>query len=49
MIACDGESARRHRRAAELDMLGDLAWIMCVAAATTVLFQRLHQPVVLGY
>jgi monovalent cation:H+ antiporter-2, CPA2 family len=32
-----------------LDMLGDLAWIMCVAAATTVLFQRLHQPVVLGY
>jgi CPA2 family monovalent cation:H+ antiporter-2 len=32
-----------------LDMLGDLAWIMCVAAATTVLFQRLRQPVVLGY
>jgi CPA2 family monovalent cation:H+ antiporter-2 len=32
-----------------LDMLTDLAWIMCVAAATTVLFQRLHQPVVLGY
>ena len=32
-----------------LDMLSDLAWIMCVAAATTVLFQRLRQPVVLGY
>lgn len=27
----------------------DLALIMCVAAVTTVLFQRLRQPVVLGY
>jgi CPA2 family monovalent cation:H+ antiporter-2 len=26
-----------------------LAIVMCVAAVTTVLFQRLHQPVVLGY
>lgn len=27
----------------------DLAVVLCVAAVTTVLFQRLHQPVVLGY
>jgi CPA2 family monovalent cation:H+ antiporter-2 len=32
-----------------LDVLTDLAVIMCVAALTTVLFQRLRQPVVLGY
>ncbi|HVZ88198.1 MAG TPA: cation:proton antiporter [Polyangia bacterium] len=31
------------------DLLTDLALIMCVAAATTALFQRLRQPVVLGY
>jgi monovalent cation:H+ antiporter-2, CPA2 family len=31
------------------DMLRDLATIMCVAAVTTVLFQRIRQPVVLGY
>ena len=31
------------------DMLRDLATIMCVAAVTTVLFQRIKQPVVLGY
>ncbi len=29
--------------------LTNLAVVLCVAAATTVLFQRLHQPVVLGY
>ena len=33
----------------EIDMLSDLAVIMCVAAVTTVLFQRIRQPVVLGY
>jgi CPA2 family monovalent cation:H+ antiporter-2 len=33
----------------EIDMLSDLAVIMCVAAVTTVLFQRIKQPVVLGY
>jgi CPA2 family monovalent cation:H+ antiporter-2 len=27
----------------------DLALVLCVAAVTTALFQRLHQPVVLGY
>src|SRR3954470_6610005 len=32
-----------------VDLLTDLALILCVAAATTVLFQRLRQPVVLGY
>jgi monovalent cation:H+ antiporter-2, CPA2 family len=32
-----------------LDILGALAVILCVAAVTTVLFQRIHQPVVLGY
>lgn len=32
-----------------LDLLTDLALIMCVAAVTTALFQRLRQPVVLGY
>lgn len=29
--------------------LPSLALVLCVAAVTTVLFQRLHQPVVLGY
>ena len=29
--------------------LTNLAVVLCVAAATTVLFQRLRQPVVLGY
>ena len=32
-----------------LDILTALALILCVAAVTTVLFQRIHQPVVLGY
>lgn len=32
-----------------LDLLTDLAVIMCVAALTTIVFQRLKQPVVLGY
>jgi CPA2 family monovalent cation:H+ antiporter-2 len=31
------------------DMLTDLAAILCVAALTTVIFQRIKQPVVLGY
>lgn len=31
------------------DLLTDLAIILCVAAVTTVVFQRLRQPVVLGY
>ncbi|HVV52663.1 MAG TPA: cation:proton antiporter, partial [Polyangia bacterium] len=34
---------------ATLDLLTELALIMCVAAVTTALFQRLRQPVVLGY
>ena len=29
--------------------LESLALVLCVAAVTTVIFQRLHQPVVLGY
>src|SRR5262245_54875227 len=32
-----------------VDLLTDLALIMCVAAVTTLVFQRLRQPVVLGY
>jgi monovalent cation:H+ antiporter-2, CPA2 family len=32
-----------------LDILVDLATILCVAAGTTVLFQRIKQPVILGY
>jgi CPA2 family monovalent cation:H+ antiporter-2 len=32
-----------------VDLLTDLALILCVAAVTTMLFQRLRQPVVLGY
>jgi CPA2 family monovalent cation:H+ antiporter-2 len=32
-----------------LDVLTDLALILCVAAVTTVVFQRIRQPVVLGY
>jgi monovalent cation:H+ antiporter-2, CPA2 family len=35
--------------AAGLDLLNELAVILAVAAVTTVLFQRIHQPVVLGY
>ena len=35
--------------AVTLDLLTELALIMCVAAVTTALFQRLRQPVVLGY
>ncbi len=31
------------------DLLKALALVLCVAAVTTVLFQRLRQPVVLGY
>src|SRR5215467_9489171 len=31
------------------DFLKALTLVLCVAAATTVLFQRLRQPVVLGY
>ncbi|HEY4394311.1 MAG TPA: cation:proton antiporter [Polyangia bacterium] len=31
------------------DLLTELALIMCVAAVTTALFQKLRQPVVLGY
>jgi CPA2 family monovalent cation:H+ antiporter-2 len=40
-------AAPLHR--APLDLLTELALIMCVAAVTTALFQRLRQPVVLGY
>jgi CPA2 family monovalent cation:H+ antiporter-2 len=32
-----------------LDLLTDLAVIMSVAAVTTLVFQKLRQPVVLGY
>jgi monovalent cation:H+ antiporter-2, CPA2 family len=31
------------------DLLANLAVILCVAAGTTVLFQRIRQPVILGY
>src|SRR5512137_875142 len=30
-------------------LLTDFALILCVAAATTVIFQRIRQPVILGY
>jgi Kef-type K+ transport system membrane component KefB len=33
----------------ELTFLRDLAIVMAVSAATTILFHMLHQPVVLGY
>src|SRR5215510_14390192 len=32
-----------------VDLLTDLALILCVAAVTTLVFQRLRKPVVLGY
>jgi CPA2 family monovalent cation:H+ antiporter-2 len=32
-----------------IDLLAELALILCAAAVTTVLFQRIKQPVVLGY
>ena len=31
------------------DLLRTLAVVLCVAAVTTVIFQRLRQPVVFGY
>jgi CPA2 family monovalent cation:H+ antiporter-2 len=31
------------------DLIGAIALVLCVAAVTTVVFQRLRQPVVLGY
>jgi CPA2 family monovalent cation:H+ antiporter-2 len=34
---------------APFDVLRSLALILCVAAVTTVIFQQIHQPVVLGY
>ncbi len=49
-IAASGTGATGASGAAgAIDMLRDLAIIMCVAAVTTVLFQRIRQPVVLGY
>ncbi|MEY4583173.1 MAG: hypothetical protein RL701_7876, partial [Pseudomonadota bacterium] len=33
----------------EHEFLEALALVLCVAAVTSVVFQRLHQPVVLGY
>ncbi|WP_158753335.1 cation:proton antiporter [Dyella sp. S184] len=33
----------------EIGFIRDLAMVMLVAGATTILFQRLHQPVLLGY
>jgi monovalent cation:H+ antiporter-2, CPA2 family len=36
-------------QAGDFNLLVDLAVILCVAAATTVIFQRIKQPVVLGY
>jgi len=35
--------------AAETDFVSQLAVVLCVAAVTAVVFQRLRQPVVLGY
>lgn len=42
-------SAAAESHAAGPDVLSSLAIILCVAAVTTVVFQRIHQPVVLGY
>jgi CPA2 family monovalent cation:H+ antiporter-2 len=38
-----------HAMTPHVGLLTELALIMCVAAVTTTVFQRLHQPVVLGY
>jgi CPA2 family monovalent cation:H+ antiporter-2 len=35
--------------AGALDVLVDLAAILCVAAVTTVIFRRIRQPIILGY
>ena len=32
-----------------MHLLSDLAIILCIAAVTTVVFQRIRQPVILGY
>jgi CPA2 family monovalent cation:H+ antiporter-2 len=42
-------AAGEHGPPAGLDILTDLAVILCVAALTTVVFQKIKQPVVLGY
>jgi CPA2 family monovalent cation:H+ antiporter-2 len=44
-----GLAAAAASRGGVVDVLIDLAAIMCVAALTTVVFKRLRQPVVLGY
>ncbi len=46
LVATVPATAGAHRG---LDMLTDLALILCVAGITSVLFQRIRQPVVLGY
>src|SRR5882757_6833988 len=44
------DSAHDYVRAmGEITLLRDLAVVMIVAAAVTILFHRLRQPVVLGY
>ena len=44
-----GALAAAGGQAGDFNPLVDLAVILCVAAATTVVFQRIKQPVVLGY
>ena len=46
--ACGHFNIREHMEAAH-HFLRDLALVLCVAAVTTVVFQRLRQPVVFGY
>ncbi len=45
-LGATGAAGAAHAR---FDVLSSLALILCVAAITTVIFQRIHQPVVLGY
>jgi CPA2 family monovalent cation:H+ antiporter-2 len=48
-LASLAAAATTETQAAGPDVLSSLAIILCVAAVTTVVFQRIHQPVVLGY
>lgn len=48
-VSCQFQQGRGGQRMHDIGFIRDLAIVMIVAGATTVLFQRLRQPVLLGY
>ena len=45
----DSEVAEHDKESYTNGLIGDLAWILVLGAIATLLFQKLKQPVVLGY